>query len=124
MDQPFVMIAEDEPIIGYDLCLTVEEAGCEVEGPLPDVSSAMLSCQRRKPDLAILDINLGREEVYPLAEKLLAEDVKVIFHSALYFSEEVQERFPDAVMVGKPCPPSALLATVHRVLETHGQERA
>lgn len=124
MDQPFVMIAEDEPIIGYDLCLTVEEAGCEVDGPLPNVSAAMLSYQKRKPDLAILDIDLGRDNVFPLAEKLLAEDVKVIFHSALYSSEEVQERFPDAVMVEKPCPPSALLATVHMVLDTHPQQRA
>lgn len=118
MEQKFVMIAEDEPVIGLDLCLTVAEAGCEVDGPLPDVSAAMLSYQKRKPDLAILDIDLGRDNVFPLAETLLAEDVKVIFHSALYSPEEVQQRFPQAVILEKPCPPGALLETVQRVLET------
>lgn len=117
MDQPFVMIAEDEPVIGNDLCLTVAEAGCEVEGPLTDVSAAMLSCQRRKPDLAILDVSLGQDDVFPLAEKLLAEDVKVIFHSSLPGADEVKARFPGAVTVEKPCPPSDLLATVQRVLD-------
>ena len=118
MEQPLVLIAEDEPVIGYDLCLTVEEAGCEVEGPLPDVSAAMLSYQKRKPDLAILDIGLGKDNVFPLAEKLMAEDVKVIFHSSLFSPEEVAARFPEAVLVQKPCPPSTMLATMHRVLDT------
>ena len=112
MDLPFVMIAEDESIIGADLAMTMEEAGCEVEGPLPDVSSAMLWYQKRKPDVAILDINLGTDNVFPLAEKLMAEDVKVIFHSGMYSSDEVISRFPGATVLQKPCPPKVLLETV------------
>ena len=116
MEMPFVIVAEDEAIVGLDLCQTVQEAGCEVEGPLPDVSSAMLSYQKRKPDIAILDINLGTDNVFPLAEKLMAENVKVIFHSGLYCEEEVQQRFPDAILLEKPCPPSAMLKSVQAAL--------
>ena len=116
MDIPFVMVAEDEAIIGYDLCQTVAEAGCEVEGPLPDVSSAMLSYQKRKPDLAILDVQLGKDNVFPLAEQLMKEDVKIIFHSGNYTLDDVVERFPGATVLEKPCPPSAMLETVQATL--------
>lgn len=118
VDHPYVVVAEDEAIIGFDLCHTVEEAGCEVQGPLPDLASATRACQERRPDLAILDINLGDEEVFPLADKLLADDVKIIFHSGRYATEDIRQRYPDTIMVQKPCPPSLLLETVQRVLDT------
>ena len=38
-----VLVAEDELIVGYDLCDTVAEAGYMVEGPYDDLSSAMLA---------------------------------------------------------------------------------
>lgn len=117
MDHPYVLVAEDEAIIGFDLCNTVEEAGCQVEGPWPTLASATRSFEERRPDLAILDINLGSEEVFPLADKLLADDVKIIFHSGRYAADEIQERYPDAVMVQKPCPPNLLIETVQRVLD-------
>ena len=53
-----VLVAEDEFIIGCDLCHTVEEAGYIVEGPFEDLSSTMLAFQKNKPDIAILDVQL------------------------------------------------------------------
>ena len=76
-----VLVAEDEMIIGVDLCDTVEEAGYEVAGPYDTASSAIDSLERRKPDLAILDVRLDDGEVYPLADALIAANVPVIFHS-------------------------------------------
>ncbi|GAA4042370.1 response regulator [Parerythrobacter jejuensis] len=116
MDRPVVLVAEDEGIIGIDLCDTVEEAGFEVEGPVPDVASAMLAFQKRKPDVAILDVQLGDGNVFPLAEKLIAEDVKVIFHSGNYTLEEMETRFPQATALSKPCPPQTMLANVQSAL--------
>ncbi|MGE5952814.1 MAG: response regulator, partial [Qipengyuania vulgaris] len=76
-----VLVAEDELIVGYDLCDTVSEAGYIVEGPFGDLSSAMLAYQKTKPDIAILDVQLGDGIVYPLAEQMMAENIEVIFHS-------------------------------------------
>merc|ERR1711907_553836 len=82
MGQPLrVLVAEDELIVGYDLCDTVAEAGYLVEGPYDDLSSAMLAYQKAKPDIAILDVQLGDGIVYPLAEQMMAEDVPVILKS-------------------------------------------
>ena len=116
MKQPTILVAEDEAIVGWDLRDTVEEAGYAVDGPFVDVSSAMLSYQKRKPDLAILDIQLGDGNAFPLAEKLMAENIPVIFHSGNYRPEEVHERFPGSTSLAKPCPPAEIIQSVHDAL--------
>ncbi len=112
-----VLVAEDELIIGFDLCDTVQEAGFEVEGPYDTAESASQAVDRRKPDLAILDIKLDDGEVYPLAEKLMAANVPVIFHSGNVGQKEVSERFPQAHALAKPCPPDQIIATMHEALQ-------
>lgn len=111
-----ILVAEDEFITAFDLCDTFEEAGYEVEGPHAGISSVMLACQREKPDLAILDIELTDGLTYELAQKLLDENVPVILHSERHAATEVAARFPGATTLAKPCPPAKLLDTVSRVL--------
>ena len=120
LQQPLrILVAEDELIIGYDLCDTVAEAGYVVEGPFDDLSSAMLAYQKNKPDIAILDVQLGDGIVYPLAEQMMAENVEVIFHSGALTPQEVSSRFPRALALSKPCPPAEVIHTVQRAAETH-----
>ena len=109
-----VLVAEDELIVGEDLCQTVAEAGYIVEGPFDDLSSAMLAYQKMKPDIAILDVQLGDGIVYPLAEQMMAENVEVIFHSGQLTPEEVATRFPKAQALQKPCPPAQVIHSVQR----------
>ena len=116
LTQPTVLVAEDDSIVGWDLRDTVEEAGYAVDGPFEDISSAMLAYQKHKPDLAILDVQLGDGIVYPLAEKLMAEDVPVIFHSGRFAPGDVAQRYPGADTLAKPCPPADVIETVQRVL--------
>ncbi|GAB5350106.1 response regulator [Alteriqipengyuania sp. 357] len=117
MEQPVILVAEDELIVGMDLCDTITEAGYEVEGPHSDLHSAMLAFQKRRPDLAILDIRLHDTVVYPFAEKLLAEDVPIIFHSGHLPLDEVADRFPDTPALAKPCPPGDIITKVHATLQ-------
>lgn len=115
--RPWVLVAEDELIIGVDLCDTVEEAGYQVEGPHDRLSSAMLSIQKHRPDVAILDVRLDDGDVFPLAEALLKENVPVIFHSGEVSPEEMRRRFPQALACSKPCPPSQMIEMVREALE-------
>jgi len=117
MAHPVILVAEDEAIIAHDLCNTVEEAGFIVEGPFHDPSSAMLAFQKHKPDVAILDINLAGGTSYSLAEKMMAEDVPVIFHSGQVTSEEVHALYPQASTLSKPCPPNVIIDTVQQALD-------
>ncbi|MGB3711291.1 MAG: response regulator [Erythrobacter sp.] len=111
-----ILVAEDEMVVAFDLCDTVEEAGFEVVGPHSGISSAMLAFQKEKPDLAILDIRLDDGMVFPLARKLAAEHVPIIFHSGQYSNEEVHAQFPTATTLEKPCPPADMLEAVSSAL--------
>lgn len=115
-----ILVAEDEMVVAFDLCDTVEEAGFEVEGPHAGISSAMLAFQMEEPDLAILDISLDDGNVFPLARKLADENVPIIFHSGRHSREEVEEKFPMATTLLKPCPPADMLKAVNDVLEECG----
>ena len=114
-----ILVAEDELIIAFDLCDTVEEAGFEVEGPHSGISSAMLAFQKEKPDLAILDVELDDGVVFPLAQKLAEENVPIIFHSGRHSREEVERHFPAATTLAKPCPPAQVIEAVNGVLAPH-----
>ncbi len=112
-----ILVAEDEMVVAFDLCDTVEEAGFKVEGPHAGISSAMLAFQVEKPDLAILDVKLDDGSVFPLARKLADEDVPIIFHSGSLNADEVNAQFPGATTLLKPCPPSDMIKAVNDVLE-------
>ncbi len=116
-----ILVAEDEPMIAFDLCETVAEAGYSVEGPHSGVSSAMLAFQKEKPALAILDITLNDGSVFPLAQKLTDENVPIIFHSGDDRSDEVRAQFPNATTLMKPCPPAVMIQAVKGALGTSTQ---
>ncbi|MCZ8368927.1 MAG: response regulator [Porphyrobacter sp.] len=111
-----ILVAEDEYVTGYDLCDTFEEAGYEVEGPHTGISSAMLACQKEKPDLVLLDVELTDGETFELAQKLMDDNVRVILHSDPEDARALAARFPGATTLAKPCPPAQLLDAVSRVL--------
>ena len=111
-----ILVAEDEFVTAFDLCDTFEEAGYEVEGPHAGISSAMLACQKAKPDLVILDTELCDGNTYELAQKLIDDHVPVILHSERADRDALAARFPQAVALAKPCPPADLLDMVTRVL--------
>jgi DNA-binding response OmpR family regulator len=111
-----ILVAEDEYITAFDLCDTFEEAGYEVEGPYAGISSAMLACQKGRPDCAILDIELADGLSYDLAQKLMDDNIPVILHPDLAAAGEVAARFPRATTLAKPCPPAQLLDAVSRAI--------
>jgi DNA-binding response OmpR family regulator len=113
-----ILVAEDEFVTAFDLCATFEEAGYEVEGPHAGISSAMLACQKERPDLAILDSELIDGPTFELARRLIAENVPVILHAERADQDAIAARLPQAITLAKPCPPTDLLNAVGRVLAT------
>ena len=109
-----ILIAEDEMIVAHDLCETVEEAGFEVQGPHSGISDAMFAFQKEKPDAAILDVELADGNVFHFARTLEAENVPVIFHSGSLTKREIKDRFPEAIVRMKPCPPTDMLTAVDK----------
>lgn len=75
-----VLVTEDEYLLALELVGMLNREGAEVMGPFPTVEAAW-DCldSAPKPDLAMLDINLRGEMVFPVADRLIAAEVSVIF---------------------------------------------
>jgi DNA-binding NtrC family response regulator len=115
-DPPSVLVVEDEFIIALDLSETVRDLGYRVEGPFVSKKTAFVAIDEELPDLAILDVFTQDGEVYPLADALTEAGVPIIFHSGHVSAREMQERYPDAQAVSKPCPPDQLIGMVQVAL--------
>ena len=109
LERPKVLVVEDEFIIALDLSETVKDLGYELEGPYAGNEDAFEGMGDELPDLAILDVFTADGEVYPLADRLAAAGVPIIFHSGHVQPEEVKALYPDAQACAKPCPPDRLI---------------
>ncbi len=77
-----ILVVEDETLIALDLTDILCECGFEVLGPAATVTAALTLIGRRRPDAAILDINLRHELVTPVALILDALSVPFMVSTA------------------------------------------
>ena len=97
-----ILVVEDEYLLAEDLREELEQQGAEVLGPVSNVADAMeLLRQGPAPDMAILDINLGGETVYPVADTLRAQGIPFIFATG-YEPWSIPDAYKNVPRVEKP----------------------
>lgn len=74
-----VLVVEDRYLIANELAQEVQSLGGEVVGPSPSVAHATNLIARENIDIALLDVNLDGEFVYPLAQALDGKGVPIVF---------------------------------------------
>jgi CheY-like chemotaxis protein len=74
-----VLVVEDEIFIALFLEDLLRDLGCEVIGPASQVSEALALAAAEEPRAAVLDVNLGRERVYPVADALRQWGIPFVF---------------------------------------------
>lgn len=74
-----ILLVEDEPIVAWDLAENLKGCGCEIVGPAFDLAEAQELVTVEAIDCAILDINLGKEKVFPLADRLAERAIPFCF---------------------------------------------
>ncbi len=96
-----VLLVEDEWLIAMDLAMVIEEQGHVVVGPAQNVRTAMELIKVSRIDAAFLDINLGSEMSFPIAQALDDKGVPVTFVSA-YARKNLREEFCAFDLLPKP----------------------
>jgi ActR/RegA family two-component response regulator len=76
-----LLIVEDDYVIASDLARALEDRGVEVVGPAGSVEDAMELIDTAELDGAVLDISLGEEKSYPIADELAMRGVPFVFAS-------------------------------------------
>jgi two-component SAPR family response regulator len=101
------MLVEDEALVAMSVNELMTDFGFSVIGPFGRVAEAADALKKGGIDAAILDINLGGELVYPLAEKLVEAKVPFIFVTG-YGPESIDRRFAAIPVLQKPIEREAL----------------
>ncbi len=94
-----VLLVEDEMIVCMDLEDMLRDLGCVVVGPAARVHQALSLINREPIDLAMLDINLGCETSYPLAERLAMLGIPHFFSTGY---SDIEPAFRDRPRLQKP----------------------
>jgi DNA-binding LytR/AlgR family response regulator len=107
-----IMIVEDEFLIAAQLTDDLGDLGAETLGPFYSLKSALDSLTYApKAHAAVLDINLGGQMVFPLAEKLVATGVPIVFASG-YSDLAIPQGFSAVPRFSKPVDVSKLAITL------------
>jgi two-component sensor histidine kinase/CheY-like chemotaxis protein len=96
-----VLLVEDEALVGMMMRDVLTEMGLSVLGPFGTASEALSAANQQDFDCAILDVNVGGEFVYPVADVLVARDVPFIFLTG-YDADGIESRFAHVPSVRKP----------------------
>ena len=109
-----VLLVEDEYMIAEDMAQTLNSQGVKVVGPVASVDDALRLLSEAEIDLAILDVNLGGEAVWPLADTLRARDIRFVLTTG-YDRSALPTRYADAPRCEKPVDLALLTATLLRL---------
>lgn len=98
-----LLVVEDEAFVALMLEALLEGFGCDVVGVAGTLSRGLAYAEDEslKIDGAVLDINLGGEKVFPVAERLTARGVPFIFCTG-YGVEGVPRDFAGVPTIAKP----------------------
>jgi CheY-like chemotaxis protein len=96
-----ILVVEDEAAISLLLEDMLLDFGCEVIGPAARLSVALDALERETIDLAILDVNVAGEPIYPVAEALAQRSIPFVFSTG-YGSAGIRDTFRDRPVLQKP----------------------
>jgi len=106
-----VLVVEDESLVALDIENMLEEMGCKVVASVPRLVRALDLASRLDFDLAVLDINLAGEVVYPLAFRLAARKIPFVFSTG-YSTASLPPELSDRPILKKP----VMLANLKRAV--------
>ena len=110
-----VLVVEDEYFLADELDHALRASGATVAGPVSTVEAALaLLADFVLPDLATVDVNLGGEMAYPVADALVAHGVPFLFTTG-YDQASLPHRYASAPRMEKPFDTRKVLQELGRL---------
>ena len=111
-----ILVVEDEAMIAFFIEDCLVGFGHHVVGPASRVGRALSLIKTEEFDLALLDVNVSGEEVYPAAVELRSRGIPFIFLSG-YGSRGLREEWKGSPMLEKPFAPEILEARINAIMQ-------
>jgi CheY-like chemotaxis protein len=113
-----ILIVEDEAMIALLIEDVLTDLGSTVVGPASRVEEALEFARSAEIDLAALDLNLGGDPVYPVAEALAGRGIPFVFMTG-YGQLGIAERWRGRPSIAKPFRPTQLASFLRDALKGH-----
>lgn len=117
-----VLVVEDELLVAMSLEEVLRAAGCVVVGPIPRVEKALKAARDEAIDIALLDVNLAGERVYPVAEVLTQRRVPFLFMTG-YGRDMLPAEHAGRPVVGKPFKLAQVINWLSTAVGAPGQSK-
>ncbi len=111
-----VMVVEDELLVAMLIEETLRDHGYDVVGPFTNLPDAIAAAGREVADIALLDVNLRGQRVYPVAELLEARGIPFLLLSG-YGSDAVPSEHAHWAACSKPFLPKDLTCRMEFLME-------
>ncbi len=115
-----VLVAEDDPLVAFDIMGVLLKAGADVLGPAMSVERALELALAEPLDCGVLDVMLRDGLVFPVAQILKDNGAGIVFYTGQIHPEKLKQRWPDAEVLLKPAPLPVLLRAVTAACHKRG----
>ncbi|MFL1874201.1 response regulator [Hansschlegelia beijingensis] len=96
-----ILLVEDEAMISMLFEDMLIDSGAAVVGPASAVATALNMISTEQIDGALLDVNLGGEQSFAVADALIERNIPFVFVTG-YGGAGVRDRYPEAPTLQKP----------------------
>lgn len=96
-----VLVVEDEMMVAMLIEDFLEAFGCTIVGPVARIADAIRLASTEAIDVAMLDMNIAGQSIYPVAEELAQRDIPFIFVSG-YGAEHFRGEYKNRPKLSKP----------------------
>ncbi len=109
-----LLVVEDDFLIGIDFAESLRELGADVLGPVGNVDDALdLLAETPNIDGAFLDLNLGGEMSYPIADALAERSIPFVFTTG-YDKANIAAPFAAVTRCEKPVEISQVVQAIFK----------
>jgi CheY-like chemotaxis protein len=96
-----ILIIEDSPVVGPYTADVLEELGCRVVGPAPNMAAARELIDIEQFDAAVMDVHIRGERVFTLCEVLESRGIPFVLSSG-YADWTMPQKWEDRPRLQKP----------------------
>jgi CheY-like chemotaxis protein len=115
-----VLLVEDSPVVGPFTADLLSDLGCEVVGPAPNMAAAREFAENEQIDVAIMDVHIRGERVFPLCDVLEAKGVPFVLTSG-YADWQMPDKWQDRPRLQKPYTYDEVENALKVLVETSGK---
>jgi DNA-binding LytR/AlgR family response regulator len=113
-----ILVVEDNFLVAEDLRELLARLGCDVVGPAPRVEQGLDLVRQGKLDGAVLDINLGGEDCFPIAAALEERSVPFLFLTGYDDRTLIPAEYRQAPRLSKPVDVARLVSIARQIFAT------